>query len=59
MRDYLEDESGQSTTEVVLLIAFMSLPLYILVRTWLDTFMVDYIESIIKKFPGCGAGNCP
>lgn len=47
---YMKDESAQSTTEFVLLIALIGTPLFMGVRLFLRDFLKIYIENVIKAF---------
>lgn len=42
--------SGQATTEFVLLVSLVSIPLYIAVRILMQVVLRDFITSLISRF---------
>lgn len=47
---FVSDESGQSTTEYILIIGLISLPIYLAFNVVLKDFLRDFIASLIGSF---------
>lgn len=46
---FVSDESGQSTTEFVLLIGLFSIPTFILVRKFMDLFVGRFLTAMVES----------
>lgn len=49
-RQYLRDESGQSTTEYILIIAMISIPIYVAFKKLFEILLRDFIAALIESF---------
>ncbi len=47
---FLRDDRGQSTTEFILLVSLISVPLFILIDRFMRVFLEKYISGIVNKF---------
>lgn len=50
LRTFLADESGQSTTEYVLIIGLISIPIWLAFNVVLKEFLHDFIAALIGSF---------
>lgn len=50
MGEFLVDESGQSTTEYVLLIAMITIPIYAALKALMVKFIGAYVKALIQAF---------
>jgi Flp pilus assembly pilin Flp len=50
LRGFLADESGQSTTEYILIIGLISIPIYLAFNVVLKDFLHDFIAALIGSF---------
>ena len=49
MRAYLSDEAGQSTTEFILLVSLISVPIYFGARGFMDIFLRRFVTAIVES----------
>ncbi len=47
---YLLDDSGQSTTEYILIIAMISIPIYVAFKKLFEVLLREFISALIKSF---------
>ncbi len=50
LRQFFKDDRGQSTTEFILLVSLISVPLFILIDRFMRVFLEEYISGIVNKF---------
>ncbi len=50
VQDYLSDDSAQSTTEYILIIGLISVPIWVAFKVVLDRFLVRYIKKVVQSF---------
>lgn len=50
LRAFLADESGQSTTEYILIIGLISIPIWLAFNVVLKEFLHDFIAALIGSF---------
>ena len=48
-RAYILDETGQSTTEFILLVSLISVPIYFGARGFMDIFLRRFITAIVES----------
>lgn len=50
VRDYLSDDSAQSTTEYILIIGLISVPIWVAFKVVLERLVVRYIKKVVNSF---------
>ena len=50
LRELLGDDSGQSTTEFILIIGLISIPIYILFKVAFQKFINAFVAALIGSF---------
>jgi len=50
VRDFCRDESGQAATEYILIIGLISIPIFVVFRRLVITFLDTFISSVISSF---------
>ena len=48
--EFLVDESGQSTTEYILIIAMISIPIYAALKTLTEKLIGGFVKALIQAF---------
>lgn len=48
--DFFADDSGQSTTEYILVIGLISVPIFAAFKLLMNFFLKQFIASVIKSF---------
>jgi len=48
--EFLFDESGQSTTEYILLIAMISIPIYAALKKMMEKLIGGFVKALIQAF---------
>lgn len=48
--DFLRDESGQAATEYILIVAMISIPIYIAFKKLFEVLLKEFISALIKSF---------
>ena len=50
MKSFLEDESGQSATEYILIIGLVTIPIYAVFKLMLEKFLNIFISNVMSSF---------
>ena len=50
LREFVVDESGQSTTEYVLIIAMITIPIYAALKEMMKKLIGNFMATLIQKF---------
>ena len=48
--EFLVDESGQSTTEYILIIAMISIPIYAALKKMMEKLIGGFVKALIQAF---------
>lgn len=48
--EFLADESGQSTTEYILIIAMISIPIYAALKKMMEKLIGGFVKALIQAF---------